>query len=880
MKLLKLTIFTLLLCISLVTSAQEVTVATPNKYTSIHELAQSFSVTHNLQFSYDVERMQKSYILTPELTLSFSSFKELLKSIQVDLEEEDSDNYLLIQTSNEISYCAILRDKNTSFEIPDVLVMQGDSYLGTTDISGQINLEIMPGALITLSYTGYTTQNVIVTQKENCELFLLENNVQELDEIVLTNYLTRGIVKNKNSSLTVSPKALAILPGLVEPDIFQSLQLIPGISSPEEDPGALHIRGGTPDQNLILWDGIKMYQNSHFFNQISSFNPYITKKVNVYRGGTSVRYGDRISGVIDMQSDDDLFNGFKAGLGVNLLGGDAYLKIPISKKLGLLVAGRRSLTDLYESFTFNSLSSKVFQNSRVNASSSRAESGLNYFFSDYNIKLSYKPKEDHSYSWSFISVENQLKNISKRSENGIEEEAEDRLKRINPGGSFTWRREKQGFTTKQFQLYLSNYLSDYTFNNKITNTNTSENTSEEVQRENIVTELGYDLFYDIPFGKKHHVLLGHQTVITAVDNFVSNIQRDSNGVEEIPISNPLFGESNFGTKVGLIAYGEYRFHSEHVLFSAGVRTDYNNLSEQAITEPRIYSTVKVNNNLRLTGSLERKNQSFSQISTPEISGEGSSFFNSLSTVNRFWSDQSFAGDFFAPWVIQKSDQFTLGALYDKNGWSFELESYYKRINNTIPISDTFLTSIYFIENRDLLTTGKAKRFGIDLLVKKQILDYRVWMSYSFGKNNVKYEDLQSEYFPEVFDQRHRFNISQTYKYKRFEFALGWTYGSGLPSNKLSSGTINEINNIKANNLFYSKRLPDYHRLDLSSLYHFESVGRWNSKIGFSIRNLYNRKQLLQQTYSIVQDDNNNRTIKEVSNRTLGFTADLVFRISF
>ena len=132
--------------------------------------------------------------------------------------------------------------------------------------------------------------------------------------------VTTGFDKIENDgSITVNPDELGILPGLTEPDVLQSLQLLPGISSPTESASDIHIRGGTPDQNLVLWDGIKMYHQGHFFGQISAFNPYITETINVFRSGTSSKYGDRISGVIDIRSSDKVHDSLHIGIGANLI---------------------------------------------------------------------------------------------------------------------------------------------------------------------------------------------------------------------------------------------------------------------------------------------------------------------------------------------------------------------------------------------------------------------------------------------------------------------------------------------------------------------------------------------------------------------------------
>ena len=152
---------------------------------------------------------------------------------------------------------------------------------------------------------------------------------QRLEEVIITNYLTKGIVKLNDGTTTIKPEIFGILPGLIEPDILQTIQALPGVLSIDETVSNINIRGGTHDQNLFLWDGIKMYQSGHFFGLISAFNPYTTKQVNVSKNGTSSKYGDGISSVIDMQLSNTLDNQFKAGAGFNLINADAYAKIPL-----------------------------------------------------------------------------------------------------------------------------------------------------------------------------------------------------------------------------------------------------------------------------------------------------------------------------------------------------------------------------------------------------------------------------------------------------------------------------------------------------------------------------------------------------------------------
>ncbi|HLT53770.1 MAG TPA: Plug domain-containing protein, partial [Flavobacteriaceae bacterium] len=177
--------------------------------------------------------------------------------------------------------------------------------------------------------------------------------LQELQEIVVTNYLTSGISLNNNGQIVLKPEKFGILPGLTEPDVLQTIQALPGVMSVDETISNINIRGGTHDQNLILWDGIKMYQSGHFFGMISAFNPYLTKDVEVSKNGTSAQYGDGISGVIDMQNADVLNHKFKAGLGINLIHADGFAKVPLTKNTEVQLSLRRSVTDLFTTPTYD-----------------------------------------------------------------------------------------------------------------------------------------------------------------------------------------------------------------------------------------------------------------------------------------------------------------------------------------------------------------------------------------------------------------------------------------------------------------------------------------------------------------------------------------------
>ena len=110
---------------------------------------------------------------------------------------------------------------------------------------------------------------------------------------------------------------------------MKSLEHVPSIQSPFELASKLHVRGSTPDQNLILWNGIKTYSQSHFFGLLSAFNPYVVDQVNYYSRAVQAKYGDRLAGVIDMETDPTVHNEFTGGAGLNMISGDAFAKVPL-----------------------------------------------------------------------------------------------------------------------------------------------------------------------------------------------------------------------------------------------------------------------------------------------------------------------------------------------------------------------------------------------------------------------------------------------------------------------------------------------------------------------------------------------------------------------
>ena len=267
--------------------------------------------------------------------------------------------------SREIS--GTVRDADSGESLPYASVWIEEAEVGAaTNLDGHFVLIDVPADSITLrvSYIGYDdllfgvpanaggSAGASVRELE----ILLSVAVGQFDEVTVTAE-SYSIMKNAGtvSQVTVSPRDLQVLPSFGDVDIFRSLQLLPGISGTNEAASGLYVRGGTPDQNLVVFDGMTMYHVDHFFGFFSAFNADAIKDVQVYKGGYPAQFGGRTSSVVELTGKSGNANQAHVGLGVNLLNMSGVAEVPIGSKGSFLISARRSYTDVLESFVYTSI---------------------------------------------------------------------------------------------------------------------------------------------------------------------------------------------------------------------------------------------------------------------------------------------------------------------------------------------------------------------------------------------------------------------------------------------------------------------------------------------------------------------------------------------
>ena len=884
MKLFKRTALFIFFC-HIIGYSQEINLSKKSENKSLALILETFENEHQFNFSYDVEAIKNVLLNISGEHVSIDLLQEIVE-LQTSflLQKVSETDYILVKNTKTVNICGVVIDADSKFELPQADILLQKKTIGLTNNQGVFELQVRPWDSIAISYLGYKTKTIKISELSDsrCDTIRLASDIQNLSEVLVKEYLTGGIQKNQDAAVTVSTKKLRILPGLVEPDVLQSLQLLPGISSPTEDPAGLYIRGGTPGQNLVLWDGIKMYQSGHFFNQISSFNPFITDQVTVYRGGTSVRYGDRISGVVVIESDNDLTEEIKVGGGLNFTHADAYIKLPLSNKLGIMLAGRRSTTDVIQTIAYNNLVRKVFQNTRANIPDANESSTPeersredDFSFSDSNLKVLWQPNTNNTVKLSAIFAENRLDNNKDVliPESNIAANVKDILKIRNSGFSLNWNKKFRNDISQNIHFYLSSYDQRYDL---ITKPESDFRDAESLAINNTVKDIGGEYALHIPIAKKHTVDLGYQltynqTGYETIDKTLGNFDT----VDNVTTIN--------GNGTNHTIYSEYKYKTPKTYINIGIRGSQVSNANTFFLEPRMFSSYQLSNNFTLNTSAELKNQQLNNYTT-----NNSPFgdFPALPVSDNIWiiSNNSFEGEGLenTPIRVVKSMQFTLGALYTYKGWNFDIEGYYKKITDISSISDFILTLALPDNDETLIYYGEEERIGVDLLLKKRIDNYRFWAGYSLSKTISTFPLIQDSYYSGNYDQRHVFNLSQTLKVGNFEFALGWNYATGRPFTRLFrddndlDGTVTDPKGIN------SSRHRDYHRLDTSATYRFklDKEKDWNGMIGISIRNVYNRYNVISQSYRSTTDESFNFFIVGLDNQSLRFTPDLVLRFNF
>jgi len=809
---------------------------------------------YDVKFSYSVNDVKNIFIDAPKKTFTIPQIINYLNKNTLLNFELLNDRYITVSMLNKtISICGIVTANLNN----DVLFGASISVVNTN--SGTIANEkgffsldnISVNARVLISYLGYKTQEFtakdLFANNDDCSTIFLEEKNLELNQVLITKFLTTGLQKNIDGSTVLNTKKFGILPGLTDPDILQSIQVLPGIESTNESIANINVRGGTNDQNLMLWDNIKMYHSGHFFGLISAYNPNVTNKVVVSKNGTSSQFSDGVSSTINMFTANELTNKFSGGVGLNLISGDAFLEIPISKQLELHISGRRSFTDAFSTQTYQNYFDRSFQDSDINTNSENIEnsdSASNFVFYDYTAKLLFNLNDKHSFRANYISIKNALDYSESITDNSNETNTkQSSLSQENLGFGGNWRAN----WTKKFNTNVIAYYSRY----NVDASDLRVETNQHLTQANEVLETGVKLNSYYKVNDNLTILNGYQFNETGILN-------------ETTVTVPSYERTKKDVLLNHAMYSEVEYNKANTYARAGVRFNYFQKFDKLIIEPRINVRQKISNVLALKLEGEFKNQSATQIVDFQD--------DFLGVENRRWI---LANEQNIP--ISTSKQGSFGIEFNKNNLNIDVTGFYKKVDGITASNQGFYNSFQYLN-----ATGSYDVKGIEFLASKTANNYSAWVSYTYSTNSYKFENFTPMVFPNNADIRHSVSMAINYNVlNNLKLSIGGIWRSGQPFTKPVEGneTVQDGNNIFVNyDTPNSENLNEFKRVDASISYSFDISTKTSLLLRAGVVNLTNQKNIINRYYKVDSNDSN-KTI-QIDNISLKMTPNISLRAKF
>ncbi|GAB3688039.1 TonB-dependent receptor [Spirosoma flavus] len=763
--------------------------------------------------------------------------------------------------SNRFTISGYVREKGSQEALIGVnIYLPGTSTGTTTNTYGfySITLPAQDSLQLAFSFVGYETVARTVGLRQNNTLNVSLTPGRVLSEVEVKASRTEEKVSEspQMSRIDVPVAQIKKIPAFLgEKDVLKVLQLMPGVQKGSEGQTGIYVRGGGPDQNLIILDEATVYNANHLFGFFSVFNGDALKSVELTKGGFPARYGGRLSSVIELNMKDGNREKLHGEGGIGLIASRLTLEGPLTKnkKGSFLVSGRRTYLDIVAA--------------PLIAAQSGGDTKAGYYFYDFNAKANYdfSPKNKVYLSGYFGRDRFYAKEKDPESDIGVGWG--------NATGTLRWNHL---FNQKLFSN-LSLIYSDYDFNIS-SDERSSDTLSTSLRYSSGIRDLSAKLDFDYYVTPQHSLRFGTQAIfhrftpsaVVVQNKFINEFRRDVEAIDAV--------------EAGVYAEDTWR-PNERWRFNGGLRLS---LFTQGSTrylrpEPRLSASYQLRPSLSVKASYATMNQYIHLLSNTGIGLPTDLWVPTTDRVAPQQSRQVAAGiakDF--------SDDFPLG-----KGFALTVEGYYKTMNNIINYKEgaSFLliddpTSAERVRWEDNVTAGKGWSYGAEVLFQRKTGRLSGWVGYTLSWTQWQFPELNQgkPFFPR-YDRRHDISVVGIYEIsKRITLSGTWVYGTGnaltVPvanyrpyqhslnrQTSFSNGVpsiIAELFNPGPTVSDYSQqknsfRAEPYHRFDVAIQFHKQKKHHertWE----FSLYNAYNRRNpFFYQLQTVREDGKPNRT---------------------
>jgi hypothetical protein len=775
----------------------------------------------------------------------------------------------------------VIKDAKSGERLPNaIIVIKGTGFGTKSNVEGFFVFPSIPDTpfAVQARFVGYVPEEIRVDPRSIPPSLTIALTPQDipLGEVTVVAEKTSLLQAQEEPSLTtVSPRMSYTLPSIGQPDIFRSLQLLPGVVATNDRESGLYIRGGTPDQNLVLLDGMTVYQVDHFFGFFSAFNPDAIKDVQLYKGGYPAVYGGRLSSVVDLTGKSGDPDGYHVNAGLNLLSGNALVELPVFQKGSFLVAARRSFADIITSGAYTSLYNFLTNSSGASSPQPVFGGGGRFggvstqqtpvaTFYDIDAKLTYNFTPADIVSASFYAGRDDLNKSQQASTNAVQNTGfqfttpatTDETQQDNIGASLKWFHQWGPALFSNLLVSATRYSSAYNYMMSRATPAGGAQSQGSTDENNDTYDRTVRLDNQWILSNEHEIDLGGQVSGSKADYALNSSTAFNEAISRV------LTIDQHATQSAVYLQDKWRPLSPFEI-TAGVRGTAYSLTGQFFAEPRFSTRFEVTSGFSLKGAVGLYHQFVNEIVNEDLT-QG---------VRNFWilSDKTL--------IPGSADHYILGTTLENDEYLLDIEGYYKRLDHLVEFSQRLLrtpTDPYTFYD------GSGRTRGVEVLLQKKHGALQGWLSYTLGKAEVTFPGMNGgATFPADQDQTHELKLVGTLDLgANWNVAATFVYATGRPyTSPVSQYAITLLDSSQSVYTHISGmnayRLPSYQRLDLTVSKRFGDERSSNWIVGLSAFNMYNHTNI-----DYYQYDLSTTPIHITQVTELGFTPTVFVQVEF
>ena len=726
--------------------------------------------------------------------------------------------------SRKFTISGYVTDGTSSETLIGANILESRQQQGTTtNPYGFYSITLPAGETeLSFSYLGYTTrQYKLELSKDTLINVLMQDNNQLEEVVIISDKAEAGITATQMGAQEIPIAQIKNTPSILgEADVMKTIQLMPGVQAGVEGSAGLYVRGGGPDQNLILLDGVPVYNVDHLFGFFSVFTPEAVKKVTLFKSSFPARFGGRLSSVVDVRSNDGDMKKYHGTLSVGLLSSKIQLEGPIIRdKTSFNISARRSYIDLI---------AKPFM---------PKDDKISYYFYDINAKINHKFSDR---SRLFLNFYNGKDSYYFKTTDSSSSMYKDKMS-LNWGNTIATARWNYIFNQKLFSnttVAYNKYRMDAN-STVYTKTNLIESISESNYHSNYhsgICDWSYLIDFDYNPTPAHHIKFGagylHHDFRPEVAT--SKIQEKEDGItKQDTLYNSISNSTIQAHEVS--AYIEDNFDiGSRLRMNVGLHLSMFRVQRRNYfsVQPRVSARYQLTRHTALKASYTKMSQYIHLLSSTPISMPTDLWVPVTSKIKPM-----------------QAHQYSLGSYYTGlTGWEFSVEGYYKQMRNVLEYKEgvSFLGSSSGWENK--VEMGKGRSMGIEFMAQKTTGKTTGWIAYTLAKSDRKFAVggiNNGERFPYKYDRRHNLSLVVNHKFSnRIDIGASWIFSTGGTATIAEEVTaiirpgedaIQQKDYIEKRNNY---RLPASHRLNIGVNFNKKTkhgVRTWN----ISLYNAYN-----------------------------------------